>query len=223
MYREDECFDTPEGLVTFARWFIWERIRSLENDVNACLNPSSRYQPAPFAAVLSCFAVIDLLGSLLTGEIEKTSKNIKKFLTKYMSYKEDVAELMTNVYRHKLVHQHQPTIIYKYKDKYVSWQIWNVKHPLHKELVPLRVEWKPYDFYPKYIPLPKILKELSEQLKKQGPIQILIISIPKMLEEIKKGAEKYLNELQSSDPESDLRHCFCKALRKMLYRETQNY
>ncbi len=54
--------------IQFAKWFIGARLDSLENDVRCCLNPLAGIQPAPFPAILYCFSVVDLLGSLYAGD-----------------------------------------------------------------------------------------------------------------------------------------------------------
>ena len=63
-------FEDDIELMHFAEEFIVkDRLTSLENDVNRCL-PTAKIEAteyAPFPALMYCFSIVDLLGSLYAG------------------------------------------------------------------------------------------------------------------------------------------------------------
>src|SRR5215467_15211641 len=94
-------FEDDIDLMHFADEFIIkDRLASLENDVNRCLpTPSSKIEAAgyaPFPALLYCFSVVDLLGSLYAGNARsrKTTENAERYMEKYMNYPEDKRRLL---------------------------------------------------------------------------------------------------------------------------------
>jgi len=73
-------FKDDMELMHFAHKFIVkDRLNSLENDVNLCLLTSAKkeepeYAPASFPALLYCFSIVDLLGSLYAGDARHRKK-----------------------------------------------------------------------------------------------------------------------------------------------------
>jgi len=102
---------------------------SLENDVNVCLQynfnnvnpPTNAYIPA----LLYCFSVIDLLGSIVYGHArsKKTSENSIKYMQNYMGYNPDDANFIQKMYRHKMVHLAMPKAAMLDKGKIISWKL----------------------------------------------------------------------------------------------------
>jgi hypothetical protein len=122
-------FQNPKDLDIFAYKFLVEFIlKSLENDVNLCLSlkytntqsPTNAYTPA----LLYCFSVIDLLGSLVAGNARgrKTTNNSRNYMTKYMNYSKENSILLQNMYRHKIVHLAMPKIAIVNEGKLISWK-----------------------------------------------------------------------------------------------------
>lgn len=108
-------------IITKARNFLKERIDSLKNDCHHCLFEE---HPAPFPALLYCFATVDLLGSLYKGNATSSSSTTKQsleYMTGIMKYPKKQVDLLQKVFRHKLVHLAQPNPKTKYEDKKYSW------------------------------------------------------------------------------------------------------
>ena len=80
-----------------------ERTSSLERDVRHCLQG----QLAPFPALLYCFATIDFLAALVSGHADKkapTTQQSIDYMTSFMNYTFENADILLNLFRHKLVH-----------------------------------------------------------------------------------------------------------------------
>lgn len=133
-------FSEQKELIQFARKFIVEdRIRSLENDVRLCISENVPHQPAPFASLLYCFSVIDLLGALLAGNAKpgSTVEQARKYMQRFMNYTEEQAKLLQEIFRHKLVHLAQPRPIMENKSRLISWKEWHNNREKHLTLEPL--------------------------------------------------------------------------------------
>jgi hypothetical protein len=106
-------FKDDMKLMHFAEEFIVkDRHNSLENDVNRCL-PTTKIEAAgyaPFPALLHCFSIVDLLGSLYAGNARSgnTTDNAARYMEKYLNYPKDKLRLLQKIYRHKIVHLSQP-------------------------------------------------------------------------------------------------------------------
>ena len=104
-------------IITKARNFLKERTDSLKKDCEHCL---FKEHPAPFPALLYCFATIDLLGALYVGDAKNdasTTKQSLDYMTGIMKYPELQAKLLQKVFRHKLVHLAQPKSITEFDGK----------------------------------------------------------------------------------------------------------
>lgn len=131
-------------LVTEARKLLKIRIESLKKDVNVCLNGA-----AVFPALLYCFATIDLLGALYSGNADDnapTTEQSKRCMKEVMLYPEEKTVLLQEIFRHKIVHlaQPRPKVTIK-KDNYKnlsihgSTYIWGYHHnnrEIHFEIKP---------------------------------------------------------------------------------------
>jgi hypothetical protein len=92
-----------------ARQLLKERTDSLQSDVRYCvlLNRGTQDWPAPLPALLYCFSTIDLLGALYAGKATnkaRTTAQSKKYMVDIMRYPEEKADLLQQVFRHKIVH-----------------------------------------------------------------------------------------------------------------------
>jgi hypothetical protein len=137
-------FPNKNELKRFARYFVKERMDSLEKDVIHCLQPPY----APFPAILYCLSTIDLLGALNAGQAAKkdpnTNKNVdtansKQYMRQYMGYTDDQVNIIVDLFRHKLVHLAQPKPCISYNNKVVAWEYihdYTTKHLILEEAPP---------------------------------------------------------------------------------------
>jgi hypothetical protein len=149
-------FSNASELVNFADKFILkERLPSLKKDVEACLK-----EECAFPALLYCFANIDLLGALYKGYATNTSQtrgNFNEYVCRFMrnggqhSYTRDQAELLQDIFRHKIVHLAQPKLIINRKPRKIGWVYVQPDTSDHLEIVrtgTLRNKLlAPYDMY----------------------------------------------------------------------------
>lgn len=125
-----KCFNSSDNLTEFAyRFIIEERLPSLQKDVNVCLN-----EDCAFPALLYCFSTIDLLGALYTGfaaESSKTRGNFKEYMCKFMKngsqrshekYSDEHADLVQEIFRHKIVHLAQPRLVINKNGRSIGWR-----------------------------------------------------------------------------------------------------
>jgi hypothetical protein len=123
-------FKGSKSLVDYAyRFLIEERLTSLQKDVKACLESD-----CAFPALLYCFSTIDLLGALDSGyamEGSKTKGNFKGYVTRFMRngsaisrerYSSFQANLLQDIFRHKIVHLAQPKLVVKKDSKLIAWR-----------------------------------------------------------------------------------------------------
>jgi hypothetical protein len=114
-------FAQQTELVRHARDFVGERINSLEKDVDHCLQG----QFAPFPALLYCFASVDLLGALYSGRADNrapTSQQSISYMTRFMNYTFESADILLNLFRHKLVHLAQPNPVIRRNSEFITWR-----------------------------------------------------------------------------------------------------
>lgn len=99
-------------ILTVARNMLKERTDALQNDVKRCIFGADVYthtQAAPFPALLYCFSTIDLLGALYGGNAKGDSTvQSSNYMTDIMWYPKEIAYLLQQVFRHKIVHLAQP-------------------------------------------------------------------------------------------------------------------
>jgi len=110
-------------LMHFADEFIVkDRLASLENDVNRCL-PTPKIEAteyAPFPALMYCFSIVGLLGSLYAGNARSRKRG--KIIEKYMNYPEDKRRLLQKIYRHKIVHLSQSKFAMLHNKQIIAWK-----------------------------------------------------------------------------------------------------
>jgi hypothetical protein len=120
-------------LIQFAEKFLYnDRLASLENDVERCL-PTDKKETAdyaPFPALMYCFSIIDLLGSLYAGNARSgdTTNTAATYMEKYLKYPKDKLRLLQKIYRHKIVHLSQPKLAMLYNKQIIAWK--------HDECIP---------------------------------------------------------------------------------------
>jgi len=100
-------------IIATAQAFLQERCGSLIKDVRHCVlhDRSTPDWPAPFPALLYCFSTIDLLGALYGGNAaspNRISQRSRQYMMDVMGYSLLQANLLQQVFRHKLVHLAQP-------------------------------------------------------------------------------------------------------------------
>ena len=129
-------FSEERELVQYAKKFIGERLDSLEECVAKCLSEPKPY--ATFPALLYCFATIDLLGALYSGNARKrnapTSNQSLEYMEKFMGYTTEQSNLLQKQFRHKLVHLAQPKAVIKYNGQLISWHYWHESAENHLEI-----------------------------------------------------------------------------------------
>jgi hypothetical protein len=129
-------FKQQTELVNYARDRVGERISSLEKDVRHCLQE----QLAPFPALLYCFATVDLLGALSSGRADKkalTTQQSISYMTNFMNYTFENAEIILNLFRHKLVHLAQPDPIIQHNSDSITWRYHHDNRQFHLKKVQL--------------------------------------------------------------------------------------
>lgn len=131
-----------ENILIQARDIVIPRVESLSKDVKYCVlqNEGQEGWPAPLPALLYCFATIDLLAALYDGNAESfgtISKRAKSYMTHVMNYSEDVATLLQEVFRHKIVHlaQLQPKVTLD--QKVYTWRYYHCDRAQHLTVVEL--------------------------------------------------------------------------------------
>ena len=114
-------FAQQTELLIHARDHVENRVNSLEKDVRHCLQG----ELAPFPAILYCFSTIDLLGALVSGRADKkapTTQQSIHYMTSFMSYTTENADLLLNLFRHKLVHLAQPDPVIRRDSELITWR-----------------------------------------------------------------------------------------------------
>ena len=120
-----------DDVLAFGSAVLKERLGSLENDVNRYLSEiladmPEHTQPAPFPALLYCFSTVELLGALLAGDASDhalTSPQTKEYMTRFMGYTKQQADLLVHLFRHKLAHLAQPAPFIEMDGKHISWHV----------------------------------------------------------------------------------------------------
>ncbi len=133
---------SEDEVVEFGFTVLKERLWSLENDVRRCLfeilaDMPEHIQPAPFPALLYCFSTVELLGALLAGDASDhapTSQQTKEYMTRFMGYTEQQAEILVHLYRHKLAHLAQPAPFIEMDSKHISWHVYHSNRAQHLTL-----------------------------------------------------------------------------------------
>jgi hypothetical protein len=118
-------FKDDVELMEFAEKFVInDRIASLENDVERCIPDDKKEAAAnaPFPALMYCFSIIDLLGSLYAGNARSgnTTDNSARYMEDYLNYPRDKLRLLQKIYRHKIIHSSQPKFAMLYNKQIIA-------------------------------------------------------------------------------------------------------
>jgi hypothetical protein len=135
----DAKFADDIAIVGLADSLIRERLESLCKDVSHCLKEPF----APFPALLYCFATVDFLAALYAGDVTRNAKGpiAKTYMTQVMGYREEQAQLLQTIYRHKLVHLAQPRAVLRDGARLISWRYVHERHPQHLQLNQIPKGW----------------------------------------------------------------------------------
>ncbi len=200
-----QLFQDEEELLRFAMRFITERVESLENDVRRCLLQEGPYRPAPFPALLYCFATIDLLGGLYSGNASKsarTSPQAREYMEKFMNYKTERTKLIQELFRHKLVHLAQPGPVVEDGGRRISWCHHHENREKHLLLEKLPTKG--------YVPLTsKVCIECN---------YVFHVSIADLVRDIRDSVENPGGYLASLESSQDLQQKFEKAISQVYDR-----
>lgn len=132
-----QSFTEQSELIRFAKNFVSTRIEALEKDVAHCL----RDPYAPFPAIIYCFATVDFLGALCSGDASQkapTSQQSIDYMRRFMHYTDEEAKLLMCIFRHKIVHLAQPKAVSKYNGKKIAWRYWHDNIERHLKLTKLK-------------------------------------------------------------------------------------
>ena len=128
-------FANQEELIKFAKDFIEERLKALEDDVRHCCLRKDHF--APFPALLYCFSTIDLLGALYAGNATRnadTTHQSEDYMRRFMNYTEEQCRLLQRILRHKIVHLAQPKAVIEDESRKITWSISERKKTDHLKL-----------------------------------------------------------------------------------------
>jgi hypothetical protein len=193
-------FKDDVELMEYAENFIIkDRINSLENDVERCL-PTYRKEtadPAPFPALMYCFSIIDLLGSLYAGNARSgnTTDNSARYMDHYLNYPKDKLRLLQKIYRHKIVHLSQPKIAILHNKQIIAWK--------HDEMIRSRhlaIEQKPG------------YADILGSFRKIHCDGEFIVSIKALKDDLKSSVTRYLRDLKNN---ADLQSKFVTAINQI--------
>ncbi|MGI9012275.1 MAG: hypothetical protein ACR2F1_13965 [Nitrososphaeraceae archaeon] len=182
-------FKSDDEAIEFAEIFLKDRIKSLKYDVKRCLKKDSKGY-SPFPALMYCLSVVDLMGSLLSGEVNKgsTTKNSTKYAIKYMKCYPSVAKVIWQQFRHKMFHLAMPNTGFKFRRKIVTWNLHDSDPKNHLMVIP---------------PSRKIIDIGKEIGKGEGSISVkgeFVINIKSLEESIESsifGSNGYIVDLKS--------------------------
>jgi hypothetical protein len=143
--------DTTELLI-HATGTVEQAVNSLRRDVKNCLR--NKIEPAPFPAILFCFSTVNLLGALVAGRADKNAPNKEIsicYMTRFMHYSHENAEILIDLFRHKLVHLAQPRPVIRYgPEVMMTWATHHNNRSLHlkRETLPQGSVLDGYDILP---------------------------------------------------------------------------
>jgi hypothetical protein len=137
-------FANTAELLTHARSHITNRVNSLESDASHCLlgdgnNSGGSSSIAPFPALLYCFATVDLLGALASGRADRhapTTEQSIQYMTNFMCYSIENANILIGLFRHKLVHLAQPSPLIRYGSEVITWKYHHNDRWFHLRMLP---------------------------------------------------------------------------------------
>lgn len=134
------AFTNKTELLSHAKTFVSNRVNSLESDATHCIpaDPQDK-RIAPFPIVLYCFSTIDLLGALVAGRTDEnapTPSQSKEYMRRFMTYSPTDADILIDLFRHKLVHLAQPGPMIRRNSEVISWRYYHDDSHFHLKKLP---------------------------------------------------------------------------------------
>src|SRR2546427_253265 len=150
--------------------FLRERCDSLLKDVRHCIlhERSTPDWPAPFPALLYCFATIDLLGALYGGNASwraPTAKQASDYMLNVMKYPALQVELLQQQFRHKLVHLAQPKPHVTHGGNSYYWAYHHSDRTLHLQVLPRPGSRTDFDFW---ISIMSLAEDVADSVYRAG-------------------------------------------------------
>jgi hypothetical protein len=131
-------FMNTNELMKFAEeYLVNDRLRSLEYDVNRCLQYDQHNYYSPLPALMYCFSMIDMLGALYGGNAKEKRDSTGmsgNYMKTLMKYPHDKVDLLQKAYRHKLVHLSAPKTAINYNGRTISWKLHDTTKIDHLEI-----------------------------------------------------------------------------------------
>src|SRR3990172_8539690 len=120
------------------------KIASLENDYQRAFYKIPNIQFSPFPIALYALANLDFFSGLWAGwndpkfkekngHIKNQTERMVKYLLLYFKYPELESKLLVTVFRHKLIHTSDPSILYGDSNQIYTWAI-SPKNTYHMQL-----------------------------------------------------------------------------------------
>jgi hypothetical protein len=142
-------FTSDRKLISFARSFFHDRVRSFRKDVAICLTRRGRRRDyAEFPALITCIGFLDLLSGLYAGKIEGHGLgDLKRYAARFMdvaNYDPLRLEILYLAFRHKIAHLSFPYVVFDtatkrkeytgQKQRRVTWTVYPSKRTIPIEL-----------------------------------------------------------------------------------------
>jgi hypothetical protein len=96
---------------------------------------------APFPIVLYCLSTIDLLGALVAGRADQstpTPSQSKEYMRRFMAYSPTDADILNDLFRHKLVHLAQPGPSIRNGSEVITWKHHHNDKQFHLKKIPYK-------------------------------------------------------------------------------------
>jgi hypothetical protein len=106
------AFSNPRKLISYANWFIKERIKTLNKDMNICLLADRNKSHAYIPALMECVSLLELFSGLYVGKLKYIGLcGIIDYSNKFLDsniYTTDRLSVLYEMFRHKIAHLSQP-------------------------------------------------------------------------------------------------------------------
>jgi hypothetical protein len=108
-------FPSDAALLTYASWFVSDRVEVFRKDLAICMTPNNKGQHAYFPALITCIAFLEFLSGLYAGKLEfQKLSDLQTYVEKFFRNKTDYAHLdiLYFMFRHKIAHIAYPYLIF---------------------------------------------------------------------------------------------------------------
>jgi hypothetical protein len=116
------AFKNQNELISYANWFVKERIEVFRKDVSICLTPDKNRRHAYMPALLTCISLLELLSGLYTGKLKNIRlSGLLKYSQRFLDsnlYSADLISVLYEMFRHKIAHE-----LYKKPQRLITWQV----------------------------------------------------------------------------------------------------